>query len=103
MTQEDASEAPTPDQKEHPLTRFRHFDGVVRPPRWVISGFIGHGVVVIAGAPGVGKTTALLPLAMTASGLFGDEQLMPHQWRHNQHRPSETRHRLIGTAVLSGS
>jgi len=29
----------------------------------------------------VGKTTALLPLALTAAGLHGDD-LMPHQWRH---------------------
>jgi hypothetical protein len=48
----------------------------------VIPGFVGHGVTVIAGAPGVGKTTAILPLAMTAAGLHGDEALMPNQWRH---------------------
>jgi RecA-family ATPase len=47
----------------------------------VIPGFIGKGVVVIAGAHGVGKTTAVLPLAMTAAGLHGDA-LMPVQWRH---------------------
>jgi AAA domain len=29
----------------------------------------------------VGKTTALLPLALTAAGLHGDD-LMPRQWRH---------------------
>jgi len=54
----------------------------VKAPRWVIPGFIAHGVTVIAGAPGVGKTTAILPLAMTAAGLHGDEALMPNQWRH---------------------
>ena len=47
----------------------------------MIPGFIGHGVTVIAGAHGVGKTTALLPLALTAAGLHGDD-LMPRQWRH---------------------
>lgn len=56
-------------------------DGSPKPPRWVIPGFIGHGVTVIAGAHGVGKTTALLPLALTAAGLHGDD-LMPRQWRH---------------------
>jgi len=66
----------------HPLAKFVDFDGKVKPPRWVISGFIGHGVTVIAGAPGVGKTTAILPLAMTAAGLHGDKELMPNQWRH---------------------
>jgi hypothetical protein len=66
----------------HPLAKFVDFDGKPKPPRWVIPGFVGHGVTVIAGAPGVGKTTAILPLAMTAAGLHGDEALMPNQWRH---------------------
>jgi len=66
----------------HPLAKFVDFNGKAKPPRWVIPGFIGHGVTVIAGAPGVGKTTAILPLAMTAAGLHGDEALMPNQWRH---------------------
>jgi RecA-family ATPase len=78
---ESATEPPKPEPKVHPLARFVDFDGTVKAPRWVIPGFIGHGVVVIAGAHGVGKTTALLPLAMTAAGLHGG-QLMPHQWRH---------------------
>jgi len=66
----------------HPLARFADFDGTAKAPRWVIPGFIGHGVVVISGAQGVGKTTALLPLAMTAAGLHGDPQLLPPHWRH---------------------
>lgn len=66
----------------HPLARFADFDGTAKAPRWVIPGFIGHGVVVISGAQGVGKTTALLPLAMTAAGLHGDSQLLPLHWRH---------------------
>jgi hypothetical protein len=67
--------------KVHPLARFVEIDGATKPPRWVIPGFIGHGVVVIAGAHGVGKTTALLPLALTAAGLHGGD-LTPAQWRH---------------------
>lgn len=78
---EAATEPPKPEPKVHPLARFVDIDGTAKPPRWVIPGFIGHGVVVIAGAHGVGKTTALLPLALTAAGLHGDE-LMPRQWRH---------------------
>lgn len=66
----------------HPLAKFVDFDGKAKPPRWVIPGFIGHGVTVIAGAPGVGKTTAILPLAMIAAGLLGDEALRPKEWRH---------------------
>ena len=76
-----ATEPPKPEPKIHPLARFVDIDGTAKPPRWVIPGFIGHGVVVIAGAHGVGKTTALLPLALTAAGLHGGE-LMPRQWRH---------------------
>jgi len=67
--------------KGHPLAKFVSVGDAPRPPRWVIPGFIGHGVVVIAGAHGVGKTTALLPLAMTAAGLHGD-LLQPCEWRH---------------------
>lgn len=65
----------------HPLALYTEFDVNASAPRWVIPGFIGHGVVVISGAQGVGKTTALLPLALVAAGLFGGE-LMPIQWRH---------------------
>lgn len=78
---EAATESPKPEPKVHPLARFVDIDGTAKPPRWVIPGFIGHGVTVIAGAHGVGKTTALLPLAMTAAGLHGDD-LLPRQWRH---------------------
>jgi RecA-family ATPase len=78
---ESATEPPKPEPKVHPLARFVDIDGTAKPPRWVLPGFIGHGVTVIAGAHGVGKTTALLPLAMTAAGLHGDD-LMPRQWRH---------------------
>jgi RecA-family ATPase len=78
---EAATEPQKPEPKVHPLARYVDIDGTAKPPRWVIPGFIGHGVVVIAGAHGVGKTTALLPLALTAAGLHGDE-LMPRQWRH---------------------
>lgn len=76
------SDAPGDGEKKvHPLARFVEFDGAIRPPRWVIPGFIGHGVTVISGSGGVGKTTALLPLAMTAAGLHGGD-LLPVQWRH---------------------
>ena len=47
----------------HPLAQYIDFDCQPRAPKWVIPGFIGHGVVIIAGAHGVGKTTALLPLS----------------------------------------
>ena len=78
---EAATEPPKPEPKVHPLARYVDIDAKAKPPRWVIPGFIGHGVSVIAGAHGVGKTTALLPLAMTAAGLHGGD-LMPRHWRH---------------------
>lgn len=67
----------------HPLAQFADLDGEVQAPRWIIPGFIEHGVVAIAGAHGVGKTTALLPLSMVAAGLCaGHEDLRPKHWRH---------------------
>lgn len=65
----------------HYLARFIELDGQTKPPRWVIPGFIEHAVVVISGDAGVGKTTALLPLSLTAAGLHGGE-LMPIHYRH---------------------
>lgn len=67
----------------HPLAQYVDYDCQARAPKWVIPGFIGHGVVIIAGAHGVGKTTALLPLAMVAAGLHStDDALAPRHWRH---------------------
>lgn len=69
--------------KAHPLAQFIAFDGTVRTPRWVIPGLVAHGVTTIAGAPGVGKTTAILPLSMVAAGLHAEgDPLAPKHWRH---------------------
>lgn len=77
-----SNEPPIGDPIEnHPLAKFIKLDYVVKPPRWVIPFFIEEGVTVIAGSLGVGKTTALLPLALTAAGLHGDD-LLPFHWRH---------------------
>lgn len=73
--------ASKPLKTPHPLANFLEVDETPKAPRWVIPGFIGHGVTLISGAHGVGKTTALLPLAMTAAGLHGGE-LLPSEWRH---------------------
>lgn len=67
----------------HPLAEFVDLDDEVQAPCWIIPGFIAQGVVAIAGAHGVGKTTALLPLSMVAAGLCaGHEDLRPKHWRH---------------------
>jgi hypothetical protein len=67
----------------HPLALFVDLSEEPKAPRWVIPGFIGHGVTVIAGARGVGKTTTLLPLAMQAAGMAtSSPELAPLHWRH---------------------
>lgn len=67
----------------HPLAQFVEFDTTPRAVRWVIPGVIEHGVVTISGARGVGKTTCILPLAMTAAGLHAaDDPMAPKHWRH---------------------
>ena len=69
----------------HPLARFVAHAEHTPAVRWIIPGLIEHGVVTISGARGVGKTTALLPLAMVAAGLHHpDDPLAPKpgRWRH---------------------
>lgn len=74
---------PAPEDEVHPLARFLALDGELRPPRWVIPGFIAEGLVVIAGSSGVGKSTALVPLACVAAGLHAPgDPLAPKHWRH---------------------
>ena len=67
----------------HPLAQYVDLDAEPMAPRFVIPGFIGYGLVIFAGTQGVGKTTALLPLAMVSAGLHrhGDP-LAPKHWRH---------------------
>ncbi len=67
----------------HPLAQFVELDAEPAAPRCVIPGFIGHGLVIVAGGHGAGKTTALLPLSMVAAGLHRyDDPLAPKHWRH---------------------
>jgi putative DNA primase/helicase len=78
-----ASEPPKPEPTVHPLARYVDLDAEPMAPRFVIPGFIGYGLVIFAGTHGVGKTTALLPLAMVAAGLHGHgDPLAPKHWRH---------------------
>lgn len=79
-----AAPEPTP-HSTHPLAQFVPLTGKTKAVRWVIPGLIEHGVVTIAGARGVGKTTAVLPLALAAAGLHAPGYpLAPHpdRWRH---------------------
>lgn len=70
------------ESKRHPLARTVDLNSEVRPPDWVIPNFIAEGIVLIAGGHGVGKTTTIIPLAMTAAGVHEtDYELKPSHWR----------------------
>lgn len=56
-------------QELHPLARFINLQLRPRPPEWLIDGVMQVGLVTVAGTRGVGKTTALLPLAAAVAGL----------------------------------
>lgn len=72
-----------PKTEPHPLTRFIAIGDMPMAPRWIIPGVVAHGVVTFAGAPGIGKTSVILPLAMVAAGLHApDDPLAPRHWRH---------------------
>lgn len=67
----------------HPLAKAIDLTAKVMPPKWIIPNFIAEGIVLIAGGHGVGKTTALLPLAMAAAGIHEtDYPLAPKHWRN---------------------
>lgn len=60
----------TPVQTPKTSQRY-HFDlSRLKPVEFVIDGFIRNGLTVIAGAPGVGKTSLLVPLAAAVGHLY---------------------------------
>jgi RecA-family ATPase len=71
----DQSRAP----KEAPKTRWQPIPlnlGQLEPVDYLIDGFIAHSFSVIAGQPGVGKTTAMLSIALIAAGFkVGDSEI----------------------------
>jgi hypothetical protein len=53
-------------------TAFRPYDyslQIARPIEWVLDGFLAQGITIIAGAPGVGKTSKVVSLAILVAGL----------------------------------
>lgn len=76
------------DLPPHPLASFLPLDGEIRPPRWVIPGFIAEGLVLIAGEPAVGKTSAIVPLSLIVTHVCEPQNpLRPRHWRHVSKRP----------------
>lgn len=71
-----------PETGQHLLTIPINLDDKPQPPKWVVNQFIAEGVVIIAGGHGVGKTTAILPLACTVAGVAVKSELKPEHWRH---------------------
>jgi hypothetical protein len=47
---------------------FLPLDRVLTPTEWIVDGILPNGVGIISGVGGVGKTTAIMPLAATVAG-----------------------------------
>jgi RecA-family ATPase len=80
----DNREMPNHQKLSHEMLEFVPFDPELRAPRCIIPGFIGEGVVIIAGERGLGKTTSILPLAAMAAHINKvlTDPLIPKEWRH---------------------
>lgn len=92
--------------EHHPLAQFVAHAQETPAVRWMIPGLIVEGAVTISGARGIGKTTALLPLAMAAAGLHErDYPLAPKHWRHVIYIVEDIAqaHRIIAGMVRHGS
>lgn len=53
---------PVTEPRTHPLAKIIPLERQTKPTSWVIRDVIQEGFVIIAGSPGVGKTTNLLPM-----------------------------------------
>lgn len=75
--------AKQPSPIAHPLANFIDINGEVRPPHWLIHGFIAEGITVLSGQAGIGKTTALVPLSLVVAHVCEEANpLRPKHWRH---------------------
>jgi len=68
----------------HPMLRFREHNENVTLPRMIVPGFIAAGICVIAGYQGIGKTSAVLPLAALVAHIHTrlNDPLQPRHWRN---------------------
>ena len=67
----------------HAYAQFVKIRTVPRAAKYVIPGVIGDGLVNFSGGAGIGKTTTIAPLALTAAGICRQgDPLAPKHWRH---------------------
>lgn len=67
----DVVETPVGEATDKPLHEEYTLDLTrLKPVEYTVDGFLPNGLTVIAGAPGVGKTSMLAPLAATVAALF---------------------------------
>lgn len=68
----------------HPMLRIKTHNDNVTLTRMIVPGFIAAGIAIIAGYQGVGKTTAVLPLAAVVAGIKIrlKDPLQPRHWRN---------------------
>lgn len=72
----DGDDEPQVERKKDSFEPYAYDVTRLKAPEFVVDGFIRNGLTVIAGAPGVGKTSLLVPLAAAVAHLF-DSDLNP--------------------------
>ncbi len=79
---EPLNDDPAASAEDHPLSRIVSPCTELQAPQWLLPGFLAAGLTLIAGGHGVGKTTALLPLAAGVAGFHEHGwPLAPKHWR----------------------
>jgi len=61
------------DRLNYLLPEYQYNTDIIKPVEYVIDGFFSNKLTLIAGAPGVGKSTALVSMAAVAAGILKTE------------------------------
>jgi energy-coupling factor transporter ATP-binding protein EcfA2 len=61
------------DRLNYLLPKYQYDTDIIKPVEYVIDGFFSNKLTLIAGAPGVGKSTALVSMAAVAAGILMTE------------------------------